>query len=42
MNKQFGLKVDTDFHIVSTLGKGKYIDYLSRDLLLKTQNGKAS
>jgi hypothetical protein len=42
MNTKFGLKVDTDFHIVSTLGKGKYLDYLSRDLLVKTQNGKAS
>jgi hypothetical protein len=42
MNKQFGLKVDTDFHIVSTLGRGKYIDYLSRDLLIKTQNGRKS
>jgi hypothetical protein len=41
-NREFGLKVDTDFHIISRLGKGKYIDYLSRDLLIKTSNGKTS
>jgi hypothetical protein len=41
-NRDWGFKVDTDFHIISTLGKGRYIDYVSRDLLLKTQNGRTS
>jgi hypothetical protein len=41
-NKDYGLKVDTDFHIVSTLGKGRYIDYISRNLVIKMQNGRAS
>jgi hypothetical protein len=40
MNRDFGFKVDKDFHVVSTLGKGKYLDYLSRNLVIKTQNGK--
>jgi hypothetical protein len=39
-NKDYGLKVNTDFHIVSTLGNGRYIDYLSRNLIIKTQNGR--
>jgi hypothetical protein len=42
MNRDFGLRVDTDFHIVSGLGRGRYIDYVTRNLVIKTQNGRAS
>jgi hypothetical protein len=41
-NKEYGFKVNIDFHIVSSLGQGRYIDYLSRNLLIKTQNGRKS
>jgi len=41
-NRDYGFKVNIDFHIVSTLGHGRYVDYLSRDLLIKTQNGRKS
>jgi hypothetical protein len=41
-NRDWGFKVDIDFHIVSHLGSGKYIDYLGRNLVLKTQNGRSS
>jgi hypothetical protein len=40
-NRDWGFRVDTDFHIISRLGKGKYIDYFSgRNLVIKTQNGR--
>jgi hypothetical protein len=42
-NRDWGFKVDTDFHIVSRLGKGRYIDYFSgRNLVVKTSNGRNS
>jgi hypothetical protein len=41
-NRDYGFKVNIDFHIVSGLGHGRYIDYLSRNLLIKTQNGRKS
>jgi hypothetical protein len=42
-NKDYGFKVNIDFHIVSSLGRGRYIDYLSsRNLIIKTQNGRKS
>jgi hypothetical protein len=41
-NKEWGFIVDTDFHIISLLGQGRYIDYISRNLVLKTQNGRGS
>jgi len=41
-NKEYGLKVNIDFHIVSTLGKGRYVDYLGRNLVIKMQNGRTS
>jgi len=42
MNKYFGLKVDRTFFIVSKLGKGRYLDYLGRNMVIKTQNGRRS
>jgi hypothetical protein len=42
-NRDYGFIVDTDFHIVSHLGTGRYIDYVSNaNLLIKTQNGRKS
>jgi hypothetical protein len=41
-NRDFGMIVNKDFHIISTLGRGRYIDYLGRNLVIKTQNGRAS
>jgi hypothetical protein len=42
MNKDFGLRVDKDFHFVSALGRGRYIDYVTSKLVIKTQNGRKS
>jgi hypothetical protein len=42
MNTDFGFRVDKDFYIVSSLGSGRYIDYVTRNLVIKTQNGRAS
>jgi hypothetical protein len=41
-NREYGFIVNKDFYIISLLGQGKYIDYVGRDLVLKTQNGRAS
>jgi hypothetical protein len=41
-NREWGFIVDTDFHIISRLGKGRYIDYISRNLVIKEQNGRPS
>jgi hypothetical protein len=40
MNEDFGLKVDTDFYIVSQLKSNRYIDVLGRNLAIKTRNGR--
>lgn len=42
MNSKFGLYVERDFHIVSAMGNGKYIDLdnSNRYLSLKTSNGR--
>jgi len=42
MNKDFNLKVDTPFHIVSKLKSGRYLDFLGRNLVIKTPNGRTS
>jgi hypothetical protein len=42
-NRDWGFKVDTDFHIISMMGKGRYVDYINnRNLIIKTQNGRRS
>jgi hypothetical protein len=42
-NRDYGFIVDTDFHIVSLLGTGRYLDYSTNAyLLIKTQNGRKS
>jgi hypothetical protein len=39
----FGLKVQTDFHIISHMGRGRYMDIIdSYSMVLKTANGRNS
>jgi hypothetical protein len=41
LNKRFGLYVERDFHIVSRMSSGRYIDLLpNRNFVLKTRNGR--
>jgi hypothetical protein len=40
LNKEYGLYVERDFHIVSQLSSGRYIDLISNNMVLKTQNGR--
>jgi len=42
MNKDFGLFVDRTFFIVSGLPTGRYMDFLGRNMVIKTQNGRRS
>jgi hypothetical protein len=38
LNKDFGLKIGTDFHIVTKMGSGRYVDLISNNLVIKTPN----
>jgi hypothetical protein len=40
MNKDFGLVVEKDFHIISALPSGRYLDILGSNIVIKTQNGR--
>lgn len=41
MNEQFGLYVQRDFHIVSEMNTGRYLELLNgRNPVIKTQNGQ--
>jgi hypothetical protein len=42
MNSKFGFYVERDFHIVSALGKNKYLDLdnSNRYAVIKTSNGR--
>ena len=40
MNKDFGLKVDTDFFIESQMPEKRYIDIIGRNLVIKTRNNR--
>jgi hypothetical protein len=43
MNEKFGLKVDTDFYIISALGSGRYLDVINnRNMVIKVRNGRTS
>lgn len=42
LNTDFGLYVDRTFFIVSQLPRGRYLDFLGRNLVIKTQNGRRS
>jgi hypothetical protein len=41
LNKRFGLYVERDFHIITRMRSGRYLDLLpSRNFYLKTRNGR--
>jgi len=42
LNKDFNFKVDTDFHVVTKMASGRYLDFLGRNLVIKTPNGRRS
>jgi hypothetical protein len=44
VHKGSGLRIGKDFHIISTFGRRRYLDFTneSRNLIIKTQNGKKS
>jgi hypothetical protein len=39
LNKDFGLYVERDFHIVSRMRTGRYVDLVSNNFVLKRSNG---
>jgi hypothetical protein len=40
-NRDFGMIVNKDMHIISALGSGRYIDFFDgRNMVIKTQNGR--
>jgi len=41
-DKDFGFRVNTDFHIVSQMSSGRYIDLISNNAVLKKPNGYKS
>jgi hypothetical protein len=42
LNKRFGLYVERDFHIISRMGRHRYLDALNRNFVIKTRNGRKS
>jgi hypothetical protein len=43
LNKDFGLYVERDFHIVTYMRSGRYLDVVDgRNLVIKTRNGRKS
>jgi len=43
LNKDFGLYVERDFHVVSEMADGRYVDLINnRNFALKTSNGRKS
>jgi hypothetical protein len=40
MNTDFNFKVDTNFHIVSKMASGRYLDILGNNIVIKTANGR--
>jgi hypothetical protein len=40
LNKEYGMRVDTTFHIVSRMGKARHLDLIGRGLVIKTRNGR--
>jgi hypothetical protein len=39
MDRDFGFRVNKDFHIVSKMGEHRYVDLISNNVVLKTPNG---
>jgi hypothetical protein len=43
LNKKFGLYVERDFHVVTALKSGRYLDLINnRNFVIKTSNGRRS
>ena len=42
MNKDWGFKVNTPFHVISNLPDGRFLDLVGRNMLIKTRNGLPS
>jgi hypothetical protein len=42
MNKDFNFKVDCDFHIVSKMSSGRYLDRVGNDVVIKRSNGRTT
>jgi hypothetical protein len=40
LNKDFGLRVNVSFYVISGLGRGRYLDLIGRDFVIKTPNGR--
>jgi hypothetical protein len=39
MNKDWGFKIDTPFHVISNLPDGRYLDVVSSNMVIKRRNG---
>jgi hypothetical protein len=42
LNKEYGLYVERSFYIISRMGRGRYLDLIGRDFVIKTSNGRTS
>jgi len=42
LNKDWGLKVDTSFYVISNLPDGRFLDIIGRNMVIKTRNGLKS
>ena len=39
MNKDWGFKIDTPFHVISNLPDGRYLDVVNSNMVIKRRNG---
>jgi hypothetical protein len=42
IDKYFGFRYNTDFHIVTVLNSRRYVDLIGNNLVIKTPNGRTS
>jgi hypothetical protein len=42
LNKDFGFKINTPFHLISNLPDGRYLDLVSNNPVIKSRNGYPS
>jgi len=42
LNKDFGLYVEREFHVVTFMASGRYLDLINNNIVLKTPNGFSS
>jgi len=40
LNKEWGLRIETDFHISTAMSSGRFIDRIGNDVVLKTPNDR--